>query len=242
MNRKTWVGLAVVVSLFGLVGCSGTGSEEPTGESSQQESSSQQPDLKGIPDVVAEVNGVEITKDEFVSLYEMQFTQWQAQSQQTGQALDQDQLRTQTAEAMVDAELLQQEADKRKIELTQEELDAALEELATASQLESTDDLLAALEEQGMSEKEVLAELETQQRVERLLAEEIGDAEPTEDELLKLYEQAAAQQQQSGAGELPPFEEVRPQLVDQAVNTKKAEAHQALATTLREGAEITLNL
>lgn len=241
MSRKVWVGLGVAVTLLGLVGCSGTSAEAPT-ESSQQESSAQQPDVTGVPDVVAEVNGVEITRDEFVSLYEMQFTQWQAQAQQTGEELDQEQMRTQTAEAMVDTELLMQEADDRKIELTQEELDSALEELATDSQMESTDDLLAALEEQGMDEEEVFAELEMQQRIDRLLTEEVGDAQPTEDELLALYDQAAAQQEQAGGGEVPPFEEVRPQLVEQAVSTKKNEAHQSLVAQLREGAEITLNL
>jgi len=242
MSRKMWMGLGVAVTLLGLAGCSGTGAEAPT-ESSQQEGASQQPDVTGLPDVIAEVNGVEIAKDEFVSLYEMQFTQWQAQAQQTGEELDQDQLRTQTAEAMVDTELLMQEADDRKIEITQEDLDSALEELATAGQMESTDDLLATLEEQGMSEKEVFAELETQQRLERLLTDEIGDTQPTEEELLAIYDQAAAQQEQSGSGgELPPFEEVKAQLVEQAVNSKKAEAQQALTTQLREGAEITLNL
>lgn len=237
-----WVGLGVAITLFGLVGCSSTGSETPAAESSQQEGSAQKPDLKGIPDVVAEVNGVEITKDEFVGVYEAQFTQMQAQAQQTGEPLDQDQLRTQTAEAMVDNELLIQEADERKIELSQEELDAALQELATANQMQSADEMLAALKEQGMGEKEVFAELETQQRVDRLLTEEVGTIEPTEQELLAIYEQAVAQQGQSGGGEIPPFEEVRPQLVEQAVNTKKSEAQQALAAELREGAEITLNL
>lgn len=244
MSRKLWVGLGVAVTLLGLVGCSSAGSEKPADESSQQEGSAQKPDLEGIPDVVAEVNGEEITKDEFVSVYEMQFTQSQTQAQQTGEAVDQDQLRMQTAEAMVDNELLLQEADKRKIELTQEELDAALEQLAVSSQMESTDALLAALKEQGLDEKEVFAELEMQQRVDRLLTEEVGDAQPTEQELVALYEQAAAQQAQSGGqgGELPPFEEVRPQLVEQAVSTKKSEAQQALAAQLREGADITMKL
>ncbi|MGM7680078.1 SurA N-terminal domain-containing protein [Microbacterium sp. A94] len=241
MSRKIWVGLGVAVALLGLVGCSSTGPEEPA-ESSQQEGSSQQPDLEGVPDVVAEVNGVEITKDEFVSIYEMQFTQWQMQAQQTGEALDQDQLRTQTAEAMVDSELLSQEADERKIELTQNELDSALEQLAAANQMGSTDELLAALKEQGMGEEEVYAELEMQQRVDRLLTEEVGDTEPTEQELREIYDQAVAQQEQSGGEALPTFEEVKPQIVEQAVNTKKSEAYQALAAQLREEGEITLHL
>lgn len=236
-----WVGLGVAVTLLGLVGCSGAGSESPA-EGSQQEGSSSQADVSSIPDVVAEVNGEEITKDEFVSLYEMQFTQMQAQAQQTGEELDQDQLRTQTAEAMVDTELLMQEADDRKIEFTKDELTVTLEELAVANQMETTDDLLAALKEQGFNEKEVYAELETQQKLDSILTEEVGDAQPTDAELIDLYDQAAAQQKQAGGEALPPFEEVKPQLVEQAVNTKKSEAQQALTAKLRDGAEITMNL
>ncbi|MGO1508425.1 MAG: SurA N-terminal domain-containing protein [Microbacteriaceae bacterium] len=241
MNRKLWVGLGAAVTLFALAGCSGTGEEAPS-EGSQQEGASQQPDLEGIPDVVAEVNGEEITKDEFVTVYEMQYTQMQAQAQQTGQELDQNQLRTQTAESMIDIELFMQEADERKIEFSQKEIDATLEELAATNQMETTDDLLAALKEQGMGEKEVFAEVEKQERIDQLLTEELGDAQPTEEELVALYEQATAQQKQAGGEEPPPFEDVKPQLVEQALNSKKAEAQQTLASELREGAEITMNL
>lgn len=243
-SRKVLLGLGVAVTLFGLVGCSAAGEAEAPPSTSDGQGASQEPDLAGIPDVVAEVNGERLTKEDFVQLYEGQFQQMQAQSQTTGQEVDQKSLRTQVVQAMVDTELLTQEADTRKIQASQEDLDAALEEIATASQMESTQDVLAALADQGLTEDEVYFQLETQVRLDRLVTEEIGDSEPTEQELRDLYDQAAAQQAQSGqeGSELPPFEDVRPQLVEQAASAKQAEAYGALTAELRKDADLTVNL
>ena len=249
MNKKLLVGLGLAVSLFGVAGCtgageSGEGEPSPDNGGTEQEGAPQGPDLEGIPDVVAEVNGEEISKDEFVSLYEGQFQQLQAQSQSTGEELDQEQLRVQTAEVMVDTELLIQEADGRNFEASQEDVDTALDELATANQLESADEFLAAIKEQGTDEAEVMTQLETQVKLDRLIAEEAGDTEPTEEELQALYDQAAAQQEEVGeeGAELPPFDDVRPQLVEQAVTVKESEAYETLVADLREDADVTVNL
>lgn len=246
MNRKSrrlLVGLSVAVAMFGLAGCSGASEPEESPPTSDQ-AASQEPDLSGIPDVVAEVNGTQLTGDGFVELYEAQFQQMQAQSQTTGEQVDQQALRKQTVEVMVDTELLTQEADARQIQASQADLDAALEEIAVANQMESTQDVLAALAEQGVTEDEIYSQLETQVRLDRLMAEETDDSEPTEQELRELYDQVAAQQEQSGeAGtELPPFEEVKPQLVEQVVSSKQSEAYGILVSTLRENADVTVIL
>jgi len=53
-------------------------------------------DTEDIPEVVAEVNGDEITGEDFTVLYESQFQQASLQAQSTGEELDQDQLKDQT--------------------------------------------------------------------------------------------------------------------------------------------------
>ncbi|MGM1017426.1 MAG: SurA N-terminal domain-containing protein [Actinomycetota bacterium] len=243
MNRRLWTGLGVAVVLFGIVGCSATGDAEESTPSADP-GAAQEADVSDVPDVVAEVNGVEISGEDFIELYEGQFAQLAAQAQATGEEVDQESLRSQTAEAMVDTELLSQEADERGIEPSQTELDAALEEIAAANQMESTDDVLSALGEQGLSEDDVYSQLTTQVQQEQLLAEEVGDAEPTEEELRELYDQAVAQQEQSGeeGAEIPPFEEVEPQIREQAVSTAQSEAYAALVGELREDADITVHL
>src|SRR5699024_661286 len=67
------------------------------------------PNTKDIREVVAEVNGEKTTKDDFVPLFETQYQQMQAQAQQSGQPVDEKDLKKQTAENLVSTEVLTQE-------------------------------------------------------------------------------------------------------------------------------------
>ncbi len=271
MMKKLLISLGLAASLLGVAACSegddgdagASPSEETTeqpespGEEGGEQSESPeaggteqpempQPDLEGIPDVVAVVNGTDIPKDEFVPVYEGQFQQRAMQAQMSGEELDEDQLKAQTAEGMVGTELLTQEADNRELSASQGELDQALEEQAQASGIQSADDFLTALADQGMDEQEVMSQLETQVKVDKLVADEAGDTTPTEEELRERYDEVVAQQEQSGGegggGELPPFEEVRPQLEGQVESENESEVVQGLDSALREDADVTVNL
>lgn len=232
------------------------GSEESQDEqASQQQQQMPEPDLEGIPDVVAEVNGEEISKEEFESTYEGQFQQMAMQSQMSGQELDQDQLKQQTAEGLVSSRLLIQEADSRDYDAPEEEVDNTLNELAQQNDIESTDEFISALEEQGMNEDEVMSQVETQVKVDKLIAEESGDIEPTEEELQEAYDQFTAQQEQmnqnsegegegdgEGQGDIPSFEEMESDLETQVERQKEAEATQTIVDQLRESADVTIHL
>ncbi|MDP3894508.1 hypothetical protein, partial [Nocardioides sp.] len=89
-RTKTVLGVVLAVAILALSACGGDAkdsnskgsSEEPTAqEESEGSQQAQGPDLEGIPDVVAEVNGQEVTKDEFVAVYEAQFQQAAMQAQ-----------------------------------------------------------------------------------------------------------------------------------------------------------------
>lgn len=256
MSKKLLLATSVAILLFGTVACGESADDETGGnnadsgreeasEEGTQENAVPEPDLEGVPDVVAEVNGVEILKEEFVSVYEGQFQQMVMQSQQSGEEIDQDQLKEQTAERLVDTEILVQEADNRGLSASEEEVDKALTEIAQQQGLESKDEFLKAMDEQGMSEEEVMSQLEIQVKLGQLVAEEAGDTDPTEQELKDLYDRMAEQQDQMGQGEgseLPPFEEVKPQLKEQIQSEKENEAAQTLVRELREEADISINL
>ncbi len=202
-----------------------------------------EPDLEGLPDVVAEVNGVEISQDDFVRVYEGQLQQAFMQSQMTGEEVDQAALKQRTADGLVDTELLLAEAENRSIAPTDEEVDAAAEELAAGSGLGSADELFTALEEQGLGREEAMAELEQQTALEQLITDEAGEFSASEEELREMYDAAVAQG--GGGGEdaqVPEFEEVRPQLEGQLRQQHENEAVQGLIERLREGAEITYHL
>lgn len=217
------------------------------GREQGQEQAAPEPDTEDVPDVVAEVNGEEIAKDEFVEAYELQFQQMAAQAQGSGEDVDQDQLKDQVLQSMITTELLVQEADRQEFSASDREVDRTLQQLAEQSGMESVDAFMAYLGEQGMDREEVETQVRTQVRVDKLVAAEAGDVEPTQKELRELYDQVVAQQEAAGSQggekqEVPPFAQVRPQLEEQIRSQKQSQAAQALVGDLRERADIEVHL
>lgn len=255
-RTRAALGALSVVAVLTLSACGGgsgsdsgdaaadsTSSASPSEGASDDAAAGPQPDLDAIPDVVAEVNGEEVTKDEFVPIYEAAFAQAASQAQMGGEAPDEEQLRKQTADDLVDTELLAQEADARGLEVSDDDIDAELAALAEQNGM-SADELLEAVEQQGVTAEQARDQLETQVLVEQLVADENGPIEPTDKELRALYAQAKEQQAQAGQGaqQLPPFNQVREQLVEQATNQEIGKVATALVEDLRADADITINL
>ena len=246
-------GLVTAAALLSLSACGGGGGEsagdtDASASASPSESADApagaEPDLEGIPDVVAEVNGEEVTKDEFVPIYTSTFQQATAQAQMSGEAPDEEALKKQTVEDLVSTELLAQEAEARGIEVSDEDVETELTALAEQNELGSAEELLAVIEKQGVSEEQARSQVETQLMVEALVVDEDGPIEPTDQELRKVYAQAKQQQTQSGQGgqKIPPFAEVRDQLAEQATQQQVGEVAGVLVEDLRKDAEITINL
>lgn len=262
MQKSKWLlGLALSVSVVSFAAC-GSAEDKPADEQTsaaaeqkqgqdqaqgQGKSQEGKPNTDGIPKVVAEVNGKKITKDDFVPLYETQYQQMQMQSQQSGQQVDEKQLKTQTAENLVSTELLSQEAEKRDIKISDKDIDKALGESAKSSQM-SKKDFLAAMKKQGMDEKKVHSELKTQLSIEDLIKDEYGEFKVSGEEIGQAYQQAKTQQEQMAqqggqqAQEVPPLEEMRPQLEKQVKSQKSTEATQKYAKKLRKQGDVTINL
>ena len=247
-RTRTSLGALAVAAVLTLSACGGgDGSSADADSDAPAATSSDSPQSDvgaGIPDVVAEVNGEEVTKDEFVPIYEAQLEQAAAQSQTTGEAPDEEALKQATLDDLVDTELLAQEAEARGIEVTDEDVDAELTSLAEQNGMKTGEELLAAIAQQGMDEETARAQVETQVLVEQLVEDESGPFEPTEKELRAIYDDAKKQQAQSGQGgqQIPPFAQVRSQLVEQARAQETGSVAGALVEDLREAAEITVNL
>jgi peptidyl-prolyl cis-trans isomerase SurA len=260
-RTRTALGALSVAAVLTLSACGGSGSGSDSDDAAAESSSSAspsdgasegaaagtQPDLDAIPEVVAEVNGEEVTKDEFVPIYEAAFAQAASQAQMGGEAPDEEQLRKQTADDLVDTELLAQEAEARGLEVSDEDVDAELTDLAEQNGMKSADELLKAVEQQGVTAEQARDQVETQVLVEQLVADENGPIEPTDKELRALYAQAKQQQAQAGQSgqggqKIPPFAQVREQLVEQATNQEVGKVATALVEDLRADADITINL
>lgn len=208
------------------------------------------PDTSDIPDPVAEVNGEEISREEFLSVFENQYQQMSMQAQTTGQPVDEAQLKEMTSEGLVGTVLLTQEAEKRGIDVTDDEVQAELAVFAERNQV-STDEFITGMGEQGLDRQAVLDQIDKQLRVQKLLAEEYGGFEATDAEVEEAYQQVADQQAMMGGGaagggagaqQLPPLEEVRGEVEEQVSTEKEAKAMEEFSQKLREGADVTVHL
>ena len=246
IRTRTALGLVAATSLLALSACGGSSDAEkdasPSASSSADAGSDAGPDLTGIPDVVAEVNGEEVTKEEFVPLYEAAFQQAAAQAQTSGQAPDEEQIKKQTADDLVSTELLAQEAGSRGIEVDDDAIDAELEDIAKQNQLGSAEELLAAIEKNGMTEDQARDQVEMQVLVEQLVEDETGGTTPSDKELRALYAKAKEQAAGQKGQKIPPFAQVRDQIAEQAQAEQVGKVAQALVARLRKDAEITVNL
>ncbi len=248
--KKTWTFMIFSILIIAvLAACSDQDNAKGDSDKNSNENTNEalpEADLEGIPDVVIEVNGEEITKDEFSSMYEQQFQQQIMQAQMSGQdlnSIDQDQLKKQTAEIIVDQNLLIQEANNRITDVSEEDVDKTINQLLEQTGIESKDELLSVFEEQGMDEKEFISQVETQVKVDQLIVDISKDIEPTEEETKEAYEMIKAQQEQANSEEeFPEFDDIKSDLEEQLKEQKKAEETESFVETLRKDAKVTIHL
>lgn len=278
--KKLLTSVALVGSLFGLAACGGgdggapaEGDQGASSGASQQASggasegaqaapedaqpSMPEPDVENVPEVVATVNGEEISGEEFTTAYEGQFQQMAMQSQMSGQEMNQDEMKKQLAESMVGTELLVQDAEKQGHEASEEDINAFLEKTAESSGVASVDELLATFEEQGFSEEQIRSDARKQLMLDQTI-EQLDIPKPSNEELKKLYDSSVAAQSEAQGGapaeggaegegegaapETPSFEELKPQLEQQVSSQKENEALTKRIGELREGADVQIKL
>ncbi|HHU20239.1 MAG TPA: peptidylprolyl isomerase [Bacilli bacterium] len=214
MNRKWQLVTLLILAIITLAACNNNDKTEE--QASIDEIQQIEPDLSGIPDMVAEVNGQAISKERFELTYLSQFQQVAIEAQLTGQAFDQEQFKQELAESMIDLELLIQEADRRQFVATDDDIDQMVTTLVEENHLESDQALYELYEEQGMSRDQLRAELTHQIKLDQLINDQAKNLQITEEQIVELYEELIiVYQEMEQDGELPPMEEIRPDLESQ---------------------------
>jgi len=253
MPKKFLLSLAALAAAFSLAACGADGEDEAasedTGQSQEQgEEAMPEPELDNIPDVVAVVDGDEISGDDFKVNYEAQFPQLSMQAQMSGEEPEQEQLKEQALEMMINSELLVMEAEDQGFSSSEKEVDEYLEQMAEDNGLESGEELMTELEGQGLSEDRIREDLHKEVMIQQVV-EDLDVEEPSEEELQELYdaqveqleamnEQVEEDQQQ----EVPKFEELEPDLKQQATQQEENEAITKLLDDLREDTDIEIKL
>lgn len=244
--KKKWILMIFsILIIVALAACNDKDNEKGSPNENTNEEVPEA-DLEGIPNVVIEINGEEVTKDEFSNMYEQQFQQQVMQAQMTGQDMndiDQDQLKNQTAEIIIGQNLLIQEANNRVKDVSDTDINNTIDELLEQTGIETKDDLLAIFQEQGMDEKEFNSQIEIQVKVDQLIAEISGDIEPTEEETKEAYETIKAQQEEvNSEEEFPEYDDIKADLIEQLKEQKKAEETESFVETLRKDADVIIHL
>ncbi|WP_232531861.1 SurA N-terminal domain-containing protein [Microbacterium halophytorum] len=232
-----------VVAMLALAGCSAEHRTEDSAAKESTETAAPEAGLEGLPDVVAVVNGEEIGLDEYTEAYESQMSQAEAMQQQSGQEVDQDLVKQQAAELLVNNVLLTQAAADAGIEATDEGTDKVLEELAAQAGLGSVDEVIAAFDEHGVSEKEVREDAAGQFVIDEYVEEKTDVAEPTDAELKQQYEQLVEQSKAAGGeAEVPAFDDVKAQLKEQTVSQDRNAQIQKVIDGLRESGDVEIKI
>ena len=247
MPKKLLLSIAAVLAAFSLAACGADDDEaasEETQQSQQGEQAMPEPELDNIPDVVAVVNDHEISGEAFAESYKAQFQQLTMQSQMTGQEPNQDELKSQALEMMINSELLTIEAEAQGFSSSEEDVDELLATMAEENGMESSEALMEEFEAQGLSKERVREDLHKEVLIQQVV-EDLDVEEPTDEELQEMYDQQVEQLEamneqveEDQAQEVPAFEELEPQLTEQATMQKENEAISGLLDDLRADAEI----
>lgn len=171
-------------------------------------------------DVAATVNGEEIMQEDVAEMQELYAAQGMPISEE--QALEQ----------LIQQEVLYQAAAEYLP--TEEEAEEQLE--AQVAMMGMTmEEFHEALQNEGLSYDEQLKDFRRQLAIQDFLHEAVEAPEVTEEEAKEFYEEY---KQQYPEEELPPFEEVEPQIVMQLEQQKQQEAMGPFIEELREKADI----
>lgn len=101
--------------------------------------------------------------------------------------------------------------------------------------MESVEELLGVYAEQGVTEEQVRDDAQTQLLVQELVENDIEVDEPTDEEVVDLYETMGLGEDEENGYEL---EEIRPELEAQLRNQNRSEAVGAHVDDLRSDAEV----
>lgn len=258
-QRKVIATAALAAMMFGLAACD---NDDAEGDPDQQDAAAQEapdegaapdagqempePDLGDVPDVVAEVEGEEISGEEYSATYEAQFAQVAMQAQMTGEELDEEALEQQILDNLIAIELLTQDAAERGYEASEEDIEAELQQTAEDNGFESSDEFLEMAEEQGISEDDLRDDVEQQVLISQVI-DSLDVEQPSDEEVEAAYDEFTQQQgaiEEEGGEDIetPSLEELAPEIEEQLIAENENEAALAHVEQLREDADVEVYL
>jgi major membrane immunogen (membrane-anchored lipoprotein) len=187
--------------------------------------------------VIATVNGTEI----FQSEYDLLFRDTTATYAQQGMDIDtlddamKEQLKTQILDQLINTELLIQEANAEGVEPEEEVVNSRFEEMK--AQFEDEAQFNQALEENNLTEESLKERIVNELQITSYLETSVGEIEVTDEEVTAVYDQYK-EAMESQEQEVIAFEEIKPDLEEQAKMQKRQEKISEIIEQLRNDNEI----
>ena len=187
------------------------------------------------PEVIARVNGQDITIDRFIQGLEQAAQQVAQQGANPNDDATRTQMEEQTATALVNTELLVQAAQAANITADEAAIDAEINQIIT--QFGSEEVFAQELEAAGLTMDELRADFEEQLSIDAFIRQtpEWDSVSVESGEAQAFYDDIASQNQ---GEELPPFAEVEAAIEEQLLGNKQQEVTQTILDRLRAEAEI----
>lgn len=199
----------------------------------QQAADSSQPAFgTDYPEVVAVVNGEELSGDDFLTGVGQEMQIAAQQGADIADATVQSQIEASVMDRLINTVLLLQAAESRGIEVTDEAVTA--EYNLVAGQFEDVATFEAAIAEQGLTEEQLRAELRDRLLLDAFITSDAFEQPSVSDEEVKTtYDEVAAKQT-----DLPPLEEVAATIQAQLAAQKQQAIISSYIESLRAEAAI----
>ena len=183
-------------------------------------------------EVVATVNGVDITKTDFDSQLVSSITNLKTQGIDTEATTTQDQIKAQVLDDMINNEIVNQEIVKIGLKATDAEVNAEFQNILT--QIGGQDKLNAQLASVNMTEAKLKENITKQLLVQRYLLQSIATSTLTAtDKEIKLFYDETSKTQK-----LPPLKDVSEQIKQQIIKNKGQSLVNEFVKTLRAKATV----
>lgn len=187
---------------------------------------------ENVPEVVATVNGEEISREDYLALYQQMEQTYAMQGANVTDPQFKNQLQTQVVDQLIASFLLKEAAAEEGVVVedseVNEEIDLIIENTGGREAFEEE------LQAQGLTEETLRKNIREQFLVQNYIQTKLPEEqrEVSNEETQVLYDEISAQQ------ELPPIEDIREELKTEIIYREESEIVQGLINQLKSQAEI----
>lgn len=191
MSRNRYIAAVLLLVIPAIVFAGGNREEQQEQSAQEDASGGSQQESAGDPiqvsEAVARINGELVSREEFESVVQSNIARYEAQSGESFNQEQRPQLERQVLDGLVTRTILEQEAERLDISVTDERFSETLDQFK--QQFPDEQGYQTALDQQGFTEAEFETELRRQMVIEQLIRSQVYDqVEVSDEEMREFYD------------------------------------------------------